>query len=587
MAGPQEMPKMENVPGTERESASPESGVRETIVDAGDAERELGELGKQVDSDSREIAEETAKETKELSKEIPERYDVPMSIEESAQVAALDARTSAAQERLAQEVNAALSEKFEAAPSVQALEANLREIDRQLEEAHKKGDGNRRQELEAQRDQVDGERKKLMAEQAAAKMAAEAAPAPEPAAGVGAELQPASVVLEGKLRDLEKQYKEAQNANDPDKKAALERQLEAVTKEWQDAAKAEGHVVERPREPVLERGEPANDNAIAADEGPEGVSPDAAAKEEVEAKAASGIAGSYLSVESGKPDAASEKQKKEKKDDEKGGDDTEKAFSAEYAKLDREAAQSAKALEDVLAQKELLRERTKKEKKEYEDEVGGPAGRGIAAAWAKVEKTPLSDIAAFAQDFMNATGEMVGGKKGEIKLVESLDDLAKKKKGFDKRMEGIQEKKADLSLRETKLSSDLAALSRRMSDLAGVALDNPAWGEVNKQKAALKEEEKAVAAEKAAVEEAEKEAEEEKREMDEEEKKLKSEQAAAGDAAAEPPKAEAAAPDREAILPPEPAEPGGEKPPEPPEPPAAAKPEEDEPQAPAAPKMAA
>jgi hypothetical protein len=189
-------------PSVERETPVPESGERQTMLDAGDAERELGELGKRTSEEAREVADETTVETKGLVAEIPARYDEPMSAEETAKLAGNETRLIAARERMEQEVGAALAEKAEApAADVNAMESQLRDIDRQLEEAHKKGDGNKLRELESLRTQVDDARKKAMAERAAAKpvetapavpeAAVVAAPQEAPAAATTAERDPA------------------------------------------------------------------------------------------------------------------------------------------------------------------------------------------------------------------------------------------------------------------------------------------------------------------------------------------------------------------------------------------------------------
>jgi hypothetical protein len=644
---------MEAPPGAsvDRETPAPESGERAKTFDAGDAERELGELGKQVSEDAKEVVDVTSAETKGLTKDIPARYEEPLDAAEAAKIAGNDARLIAARERMEQEVGAALAEKTEApASDMKTLDSQLRDIDQQLEEAHKKGDGNKRQELEARRAQVDDERKKLKAEQAAAaaKPVEVAPPAPEPAAAAEAapptaadklrdleaqykevsksddsyaadkkvaleremealtlehqagqkieaeppaaaeaavepEPQPASVVLEGKLRDLEAQYKEAQAANDPDKKAALERQLEAVTKEWQDTAKAEGHVVERPREPMLDRGEPANDNAVALDEGPEVTSRDATAAETAAVLAA------VAEEEAG--DARKEAPaKKRARELPRAADVIEPVGLEAAAGIDDEfeKAEVEKLRKEVKEAREI-----EEAKKKAEGNVLDKAKRSAGGAYDFFKESGL-------KTFMEGAAEMVGSKPGKLES-QTLEKFSAERKKFKEKMKSIAERKAGLEEKSGELEKKRKKLKEKKER----------GEDVSEEEAELRREEEEIENEKAALEAEAKavEAEDRKAKLAEEaeaatQAKLRAEagaqavlpetggapsaavaeksaESAAAPAKEEQPVAEQLAADREAILPPEPVTEDPEKP-EPPEPPAAASSPESAPPAPPA-----
>lgn len=72
----------------------------------------------------------------------------------------------------------------------------------------------------------------------AAEAASEADAEAEKAAAEKAERQKKILALEAKMRDLEKQYEDAKKEGNPDKKAAIERELETTTREW-DKLRAE------------------------------------------------------------------------------------------------------------------------------------------------------------------------------------------------------------------------------------------------------------------------------------------------------------------------------------------------------------
>lgn len=120
-----------------------------------------------------ETADETTKEMAAEAKaldELSEKEGVALTAEESGDNAQLAERTELAAGKLRTEIAAAFG------TDVAGLESQLRSLDQELEAAVKGGDGAKVKELEARREQVDAERKQLMAAEAAAK---EAPKAPE------------------------------------------------------------------------------------------------------------------------------------------------------------------------------------------------------------------------------------------------------------------------------------------------------------------------------------------------------------------------------------------------------------------------
>lgn len=168
-------------PRQEAEPAKPELRAVEREMSPDQADSLIDRMVEEYEETADETTKEMATEARAID-ELSDKEGIALTAEETNDNARITTETDAAAGKLRTEIAAAFGS------DVAGLESQLRSLDQELEAAVKGGDGTKVKELEARREQVDAERKQMMAKDVAPK---EAAKGPE-----------ASVVLDfGQLLD--------------------------------------------------------------------------------------------------------------------------------------------------------------------------------------------------------------------------------------------------------------------------------------------------------------------------------------------------------------------------------------------------